>query len=230
MKTDIRIDLAFFHHRKTKRLIARLGLPGVWSLLNLWARAAQTKPKGEFAGMDEQDIALDAEWTGDPEEFCCALQDTGWLDRNGDGVYRLHDWQVHQPWVYHAQERSQAARENAEKRWARVRERKARHKEPVRPACDPHNRGTPPAPNPPPAPSPNHKKERYGSFVLLTADEYRKLCAKFTQAKADDYIDALDNKIGQNEQSYRKKYKDDYRVLLTWQRSGWLEPGREARW
>jgi hypothetical protein len=65
-------------------------------------------------------------------------------------------------------------------------------------------------------------------YVLLEPGQYADLCAKFGKAKADDYIAALDARIGTNTAWYHKKYKSDYDVIIVWQRNGWLEPGKNV--
>ncbi len=159
MSADLRIDFGFFTHRKTKKLIAVLGLQGAWSLLNLWARAAESRPKGKLHDMDEMDIALDAQWPGNPQEFCSALLQLHWLDRNGDGVYEIHDWEQHQGWVCHAPERSQRARENIEKRWGKVRAKKARKQGSIRSEYDSYSGSNTPSPSPSPSPLPSPRKD-----------------------------------------------------------------------
>ena len=70
---DIRIDVSFLTHRKRKRLQRQLGPQGIVSLIDLWISAAQSRPKGILYGMDVSDIASDAQWPGDAQEFCAAV-------------------------------------------------------------------------------------------------------------------------------------------------------------
>jgi hypothetical protein len=119
MNKDIRIDLSFSNHRKRKKLFSTLGAQGVLSLIDLWLKTAENRPKGILFGMDETDIALDAQWPGDPAQFCQALVDTGFLERDEKGIYSVHDWKGHQRYAYFAEERSQRAREAVEVRWSK---------------------------------------------------------------------------------------------------------------
>ncbi|HFQ92036.1 MAG TPA: hypothetical protein ENK29_04070 [Chromatiales bacterium] len=95
MNTDIRVAISFRGHRKRKRLAIMLGPEGVLALLDLWIGVAASRPDGTLSGWDEIDIALEAGWDGDPQEFVDALLKVGFLDRDEDGVYSLHDWLDH---------------------------------------------------------------------------------------------------------------------------------------
>jgi hypothetical protein len=55
-------------------------------------------------------------------------------------------------------------------------------------------------------------KLNYAEFVTLTKREYEKLCQDHTKVRVDKAIIKLDNYKG----SSGKKYKSDYRALLSW--------------
>jgi len=55
-------------------------------------------------------------------------------------------------------------------------------------------------------------KKKYLEFVLLTDDEYKKLCDRFGKSVADSYIERLNNYLG----SKGKKYKSHYHTILNW--------------
>ena len=118
-KNDIRLDINFCDHPKTKRLIRTLGHEAFFSLVKLWTNAARLYPKGHLKDLDEIDIADLAGWSGDPEEFVTALTDSriNFLE-NVDGQYYIHDWEENQPWIYYQEERSAKAKKAARKRWA----------------------------------------------------------------------------------------------------------------
>jgi hypothetical protein len=116
MNTDFRIEVGFFAHHKTRRLIRRCGLAGPWSLLQLWEFAAINKPDGRLDGMSAEDIADAAKYEGDATEFVGALNEIGWLDRRGK-TFTLHDWSEHQPHVTNAPLRKEIARQAAVTRW-----------------------------------------------------------------------------------------------------------------
>ena len=236
MNKDIRIDLSFLTHRKRKKLAQILGPQGPLSLIDLWLNTAQNRPKGILTGMSDADIALDAQWPGDPGEFCKALFDVGFLDRAEDETYSIHDWRDHQPWAYFAEERSKCARKAAKIRWAKRGgelkknenflahpkkdqklkkvggKRKPQDADSIRTACDPHTEGNAPIPSPIPNPKPTPEKEiikeKYGQFknVLLTPIEREKV--------SDEEIENL----SEYKASKGKTYKSDYATILNWRR------------
>jgi 5-methylcytosine-specific restriction endonuclease McrA len=120
MSDDIRLKISFKDHRKRKKANLLLGLQKSATdyILDLWISCAQNHPTGDLAGMDEVDIAFEAGWDGDPHVFVEAMVKAKVIDRNGEGVYKIHDWEEHQPWVAHKKERSEIARANAEKKWS----------------------------------------------------------------------------------------------------------------
>jgi len=192
MNEDIRIDISFSNHRKRKKLFSLLGAQGVLSLIDLWIKTAENRPKGILAGMDEADIALDAQWPGNPAQFCQALIDTGFLERSENGIYSIHDWKEHQRYVYFSEERSKVARDAAEKRWKKRRGIKIEDKEKqehnadiMQGACGQHTNGNAPSPVPSPSPSPIPKKK-----ILFVEDspEFRLsklLFSKIAERKPD---------------------------------------------
>lgn len=117
MNSDIRISLSFKDHRKRKKLQRRLGAAAVLALLDLWLSAAESRPDGILTDMDAEDVAIDAGWEGDPQEFTTALLDIGFLD-DENGVYCLHDWIEHNPWASGADARSNKNRFKILKRYA----------------------------------------------------------------------------------------------------------------
>ena len=117
MNTDIRIAVSFKGHRKRKKLERILGSEAVLALIDLWIGTAMNHPEGKLILMDELDIALEANWEGNPKEFVKTLIDVGFLDKDDDGTYSLHDWNEHQPWVVGAKVRSERARKASQARW-----------------------------------------------------------------------------------------------------------------
>ena len=116
MNKDIRVAITFKDHRKRKKLQRRLGAEGVLALLDLWLNIANTNPDGNLKGCDEEDIALDANWTGDPQELVGALVELGFLDRTSEG-FQVHNWMEHNAFASQAEARSAAAAKAAEARW-----------------------------------------------------------------------------------------------------------------
>lgn len=56
------------------------------------------------------------------------------------------------------------------------------------------------------------EKIHFAEFVAMTNAEYEKLCSTYGKEFADQCIEVLDNYKG----SKGKKYKDDYRAILSW--------------
>lgn len=147
---DIRIDVSFLNHRKRKRLTQLLGPGATDYLIDLWITTSMTRPKGILHGMDEIDIALDANFPGDAHEFCRIMCEVRFLDHMDDGTYVIHDWLKHQPFVYYGDIRSERARNSVRKRY----ELQAEYKHPtkrIRPVKKTYT------PNPSPIPSPTPK-------------------------------------------------------------------------
>ena len=101
--SDIRIKSAFVKHHKTLKLIKLLGFESIFRLITLWLFAAENRPDGNLSNMDDDDIAIDAGWTGETDVFINALLKCKWLDGK-PGNRQLHDYEQHQPWI---QERTQ---------------------------------------------------------------------------------------------------------------------------
>lgn len=91
-------------------------------MLCLWLYCAENRPTGSLVGMSDEDIESAAEWDKalvkryEPGRFIAAMLEVRFMDRV-DGGYKLHDWEEHQPWVFGAPRRSEAARAKARKRW-----------------------------------------------------------------------------------------------------------------
>lgn len=110
MSKDIRLSLDFKSHRKRKKLQYKLGCEGVLCLIDFWLTVAEQRPSGVLAGYDESDIEIDANWTGKPGLFVSTLLDIGFLEKEEEGEYRIHNWQEKQEWVCETETRSDKAR------------------------------------------------------------------------------------------------------------------------
>ena len=113
MNKDIRVELGFFDHRKTRKLIDRFGLESAWGLLRLWAFAARSRPTGVLSEMSDEDIAMEMHIDGkvnvsDLMQFISG-SDCKWLDKKGEW-FSLHDWHVHNPWAAGSDDRSDRGR------------------------------------------------------------------------------------------------------------------------
>lgn len=84
---------------------------------------------------------------------------------------------------------------------------------------------TPPSPSPSPT-SLKEIKNKYGSRILLTETEYKKLCEKFSKEVTDGFIDQMNEKLD----SKYVAYTSHYYTILRWERKGWLDKpkGKES--
>ena len=114
MNTDIRISVALLSNRKIKRLIRRKGREGFYNLIALWVYAGVHCPTGIFEGMDKEDL-MDAAETTD-ECFVDLLLELNLLEHK-NGSYQIRNWRKHNGYAATAEERSQKARDAANKRW-----------------------------------------------------------------------------------------------------------------
>jgi len=119
MNADIRISVSFRGHRKRRKLKTILGPDATDYLLDLWIGAAVSRPEGILHGFGAVDIAMEAGWGGDPNEFLTTLIEVGFIDVLEDGGYALHDWQEHQPFVAQSNVRSERARKAIHARWTK---------------------------------------------------------------------------------------------------------------
>lgn len=117
-KQDMRIDVDFVDHPKTKRLIRMTGYEGFYCLMKLFSIAAKIYKRGELKNCDAVDIEDLTGWTGEQGKLVEAMLDTkiGFLEKKGN-LYIIHDWDINQPWIYHSEERSEKAKKSVSARW-----------------------------------------------------------------------------------------------------------------
>lgn len=133
-----RYDVDLCNHFKTKKAsrLLHTEVPCVIGhLICMWSWAMKMKvgADGDVSHIDRCDLAAEAQWKGDPDEFINALVDSGFLEADGDRLY-IHDWAEYGGSVLSAQEK------NKEKQ-ARFRERQKQAKKEEREEATP-----PPAP------------------------------------------------------------------------------------
>lgn len=117
MNSDIRIAISFKGHRKRRRLRRLIGDRSDSYLIDLWITVALDCPTGHLVGWDEIDVADSCGWEGDPKEIVGAFIDSGWLEKDVNGEYAMHDWCEHQSWACGADARSMRAKKAAAARW-----------------------------------------------------------------------------------------------------------------
>ena len=116
MNKDIRLSIGFFNSIKTKRLQAKLGDAGIISLQKLWIYTAVHKPKGVLSGYDPDSIEMAAEWAGAEGLFVDTLLSLSFLEKTDNG-YSIHDWEEHNGYAAHSDERVNRAKKGASARW-----------------------------------------------------------------------------------------------------------------
>ena len=125
---DIRVDVDFLDHPKTRALLDRAGNDGVAWILRLWTFTAKYYPKGRLSGLDADRIrhvmrnAYDTHQDSDHIEI---MVNAGFLELRSGGVYCLHDWDYWQSWVFMSKERSVKARRAANTMWDKKKGRDA---------------------------------------------------------------------------------------------------------
>lgn len=150
---DIRLHVDALDHPKLLALQQLAGDGAVLSLIRLWCFAGKYHKTGKLASMDGKLIALASRWPVERAgEFTRALIDLRLLDEKS-GVYSIHDWREIQPWIFHADKRSVAAKKAAKSKWDKKLGVNAKR---MRGASKPHakRRASVNAPSPDPIPSP----------------------------------------------------------------------------
>ena len=211
MNTDIRVQTTFKGHRKRLRLRAILGPGSTDYLIDLWITTAEDRPSGVFTGLDALDIAIMAGWQGDPAVFVQALHDVRFLDLN-DGVYSLHDWHEHNPFVADSLDRGE------KNRFTRLAATDRELYDKLKAegckgisaaqlaAARAEAKGAPPR-------LPKGKKTVHGENVTMTAVEHATLVEKYGEAFTIACIAKLSN---YKSRPGSKKYKSDYGAINKW--------------
>jgi hypothetical protein len=116
----LNLDLDYFDHPKTRRLIGLLGRGAAELPIRLWAYCGKYHSlSGSLAGYSAQEIESIVGWWGKPGELVEALTRVGFLVEGADG-YRIHEWADHNGHIEVFKERAKGA---AKQRWERYRAR-----------------------------------------------------------------------------------------------------------
>lgn len=91
---------------KFKKLMRRLGFSKVRETMGLlealWLLTQSSSPRGDIGSkLDNEDIAIELEWDGDPDFLVDSLVETRWLDRCSKYRLVVHDWADHAPRFVH---------------------------------------------------------------------------------------------------------------------------------
>lgn len=117
MTVDARIKTSFRAHPKRVKLQRRLGPAGPLALIDLILYTAENRQSGSYGSMTAEDLAVAAQWPGDPEQFVTALREVGFLDVSEHGELSLHGWDQSNPYAANYGERQLIARINSHVGW-----------------------------------------------------------------------------------------------------------------
>lgn len=93
---SLNLDLDYFDHPKTRRLIGLLGRGAEVLPIRLWAYCGKFHfEDGRLTDYTEQEIETLVCWWGEPGRVVAALRKCGFLDDHGQGL-QVHDWKQHQ--------------------------------------------------------------------------------------------------------------------------------------
>jgi hypothetical protein len=158
----LNLDLDYFEHRKTKRLVGLLGRGAEVLPVKLWRYCGKYHCEdGRLAGYTDQEIESIVEWWGKPGECIRALLSVGFIEMD-DATFVAHNWIKVQGHIPALKARNTA---NALKRWAKVRDACQTDATGMRGQCPlPSKPSKPSATGDPPGPEPNPKAE-YRQFT-----------------------------------------------------------------
>ena len=116
MNSDIRLCIGWNQNPKIVKLRRKLGAEGVLGLISLWTYAGAQRPDGTLSGMDEDDIAIVAEYPGESARFVSTLAELRLIEKNGND-WTIHDWITNNPWASRFPARSEKAKKAIRARW-----------------------------------------------------------------------------------------------------------------
>ena len=137
-----------------------------------------------------------------------ALVDTGWIDVAADGFY-IHDWDTWQEQWYKLQKNRKLDAER--KRKARQLERNAAKPTPQPKPAEPEQMSMAEPEAKEPA-KPKVDKKSFAEFVKMSEANYDRLVEMYGKA----FTDACIVELALSKGAKGKKYKDDYRAILSW--------------
>ncbi len=110
------LDLDYFEHRKTKRLIGLLGRGAEILPIRLWVYCGKFHCEdGRFVGYSDQEIESILGWWGKPGEMLQAMLSAGFMHRENETIV-VHDWLEHQG---HIARFKQRGKDMAQRRWGK---------------------------------------------------------------------------------------------------------------
>jgi hypothetical protein len=240
LNKDIRLKVTFPNHKKTIKLIHLIGCDGFYSLVQLWCYVAQNHPKGILNDYDKYDLEIAARWTGERGEFTKAVtrKDINFVKKIVKG-YEIKDWEEHNPYVFHADERSEKARQAAKARWKTTDSKGLDDASSIDVALPQASVSNAPSPSPSPPPIPKPKKTLAGFEDLWKRypnKDGKKAAEKYfnsTVKTKEDYAainKALDKYITNLKTETWKKPKNgstwfnNWQDWVNWEETGTMEP------
>lgn len=120
---EINIDIEYFDHRKTKRLVLRFGEDAAIYPIKIWSYAARHHPiDGLFAGYADEEISAILSASSNATSILQAMLDVGFLERTPKGI-AVHGWVERQGHIVAYHERAKHA---AVARWSKLRNLKVK--------------------------------------------------------------------------------------------------------
>lgn len=119
---ELNLDLNYFDHPKTRRLIGLLGNGAEVLPIRLWCHTGKVHAEtGRLTGYSTQEIETIVVWWGRKGEAVDALLKVGFLEKTNDG-FQVHAWREYQGHLIAYKLRAQKA---ANARWNRIAEEEA---------------------------------------------------------------------------------------------------------
>lgn len=115
---DLRLPKGFHRELRFMRMVRRFGGDGAYAVFLLWSWAAENCPTtGRLERMGVEDLHEVCCVRKDADGFIELLIEEEFLARGEDGIFYLPNWREEQPHVAQAEERQEASRAAANKRW-----------------------------------------------------------------------------------------------------------------
>lgn len=115
---EINLDLDYFEHPKTIRLMGRLGKGAAELPLRLWVYTGKFHAKdGVLTGYSVSDIEAVVKWWGKRGECVAAMVGVKFLDQLPGGTYAVHNWTQRAGHIYAFKEAGKAL---SKKRWVKA--------------------------------------------------------------------------------------------------------------
>lgn len=126
---SLNLDLDYFDHPKTRRLIGLLGRGAEVLPVRLWCYCGKYHRRdGSLADYSPQEIETIVGWWGQKGEAIEAMVRVGFLEMTRENAIRVHDWKEH---AGHFEKYNKAAKVGSKARWDKYKARMRTASEPV---------------------------------------------------------------------------------------------------